>query len=156
VRISARADYALRALIEVARADGVTPTSDAIAQAQGISQQFVQRIMGDVRRAGFVDSTRARGGGYRLASPPELVTVADVVRALDGPLFRVHGVAPEELRYPESTEHLATVWRAVRALLEALLEEVTLDDLATGRLPVPVSELAPRSQRWDGEPLRAS
>jgi Rrf2 family protein len=155
VRISARADYALRACIELARADDVTPTSDMIAQAQGISQQFVQRILGDMRHAGFVDSTRARRGGYRLASSPEQVTVADIVRALDGPLFRVHGVAPEELRYPGSTEHLATVWMAVRALLEALLEGVTLHDLATGRLPAPVAELAPLVHRWGGEPLRA-
>ena len=155
MRISARADYALRACIELARAD-ISSNSDVIAQAQGISRQFVQRILGDMRHAGYVDSTRARRGGYRLASPPELVTVADIVRALDGPLFRVHGVAPEELRYPESTEHLATVWMAVRALLEALLEGVTLHDLATGRLPAPVAELAPMVHRWGGEPLRAS
>ena len=154
MRISARADYALRACIELARAQDVTPTSDVIAQAQGISQQFVQRILGDMRHAGFVDSTRARRGGYRLASPPDQVTVAEIIRALDGPLFRVHGVAPEELRYPESTAQLATVWMAVRALLEGLLEGVTLHDLATGRLPAPVAELAPLSQRWGGEPLR--
>ncbi len=155
MRISARADYALRACIELARAQDVTPTSDVIASAQGISQQFVQRILGDMRRAGYVDSTRARRGGYRLASSPELVTVADIVRAMDGPLVRVHGVDPDELRYPGSTEDLATLWIAVRACLEALLDGVTLHDLATGRLPAAVSELVPRSHRWGGEPLRA-
>ena len=155
MRISARADYALRACIELARAQDVTPTSDVIASAQGISQQFVQRILGDMRRAGYVDSTRARRGGYRLASSPELVTVADIVRAMDGPLVRVHGVDPDELRYPGSTEDLATLWIAVRACLEALLDGVTLHDLATGRLPAAVSELLPRSHGWGGEPLRA-
>jgi Rrf2 family protein len=155
VRISARADYALRACIELARAGDITPTSDAIAQAQGISQQFVQRILGDVRHAGFVDSTRARRGGYRLACPPEQVTVADILRALDGPLFRVHGVDPDELRYPEASAHLATLWMAVRACLEDLLEGVTLHELATGRLPAAVSDLAPPAHRWGGEPLRA-
>jgi Rrf2 family protein len=155
VRVSARADYALRACIELARAHDITPTSDVIAQAQGISQQFVQRILGDLRHAGYVDATRARRGGYRLASAPEQVTVADIIRALDGPLFRVHGVGPEELRYPESAAHLATMWMAVRACLEALLDGVTIHDLATGRLPAPVPQLAPLSHRWGGEPLRA-
>src|SRR3954469_23205684 len=79
VRISARADYALRACIELARAEDISSNSDVIAQAQGISRQFVQRILGDMRHAGYVDSTRARLGGYRLASPPDQVTVADIL-----------------------------------------------------------------------------
>jgi Rrf2 family protein len=153
VRISARADYALRACIELARAEDITSTSDVIAQAQGISRQFVQRILGDMRHAGYVGSTRARLGGYRLASPPDQVTVADILRAMDGPLVRVHGVDPEELRYPGSTEHLATLWMAVRASLEALLDGVTLHDLATGRLPARVAEVAPQVHRWGGDPL---
>jgi Rrf2 family protein len=149
VRISARADYALRACIELARAEDVTATSDAIAQAQGISQLFVQRILGDMRQAGYVDSTRGGRGGYRLASPPEQITVAEIVRAMEGPLVRVHGLDPHELRYPESTGDLAVLWTAVRACLETVLEGVTLRDLATGRLPALVSELAPRSSTPD-------
>ena len=153
MRISARADYALRACIELARADDITSTSDAIAQAQGISQQFVQRILGDMRQAGYVDSTRGGRGGYRLASPPEEITVADVVRAMDGPLVRVHGVGPDELRYPESTEDLAIVWIAVRACVEAVLGGVTVHDLATGRLPIPVSQPASEARRGPSKAL---
>jgi Rrf2 family protein len=152
VRISARADYALRACIELARADDIASSSDAIAQAQGIPQQFVQRILGEMRHAGYVTSTRGGRGGYRLASPPERLTVADVVRAMDGPLVRVHGLDPDELRYPESTVDLAVVWTAVRACLETVLEGVTVQDLAIGRLPAPVSELVPRPPRRLGEP----
>jgi Rrf2 family protein len=155
VRISARADYALRACIELARADDITSSSDAIAQAQGISRQFVQRILGDMCHAGYVGSTRARRGGYRLASPADQITVADVVRAMEGPLVRVHGMDPDQLRYPESTQDLASLWIVVRARLEAVLEAVTLSDLATGRLPAVVSDLAPQThRRVDGPPMR--
>jgi Rrf2 family protein len=154
VRISARADYALRACIQLARAEDFTSTSEAMAQEQGISQSFLQNILLEMRHAGYVGSTRARRGGYRLASPPGQITVADVVRAMDGPLVHVHGMDPDELRYPESTEDLATLWIAVRATVRGLLEGVTLQDLATGRLPALVSELAPGSHRPGGEPLR--
>lgn len=152
MRISARADYALRACIELARARDFTSTSDAMAEAQGIPQSFLQNILGEMRHAGYVGASRARGGGYWLTSPPDQVTVADIVRAMDGPLVRVHGVEPDELRYPESTEDLATLWMAARRCLEAVFEGVTVHDLATGRLPAPVSDLAPRAPREDGEP----
>jgi Rrf2 family protein len=144
VRISARADYALRACIELATSEAVSSTSEAIASAQGISQLFVQRILRDMRQAGYVDSTRGGRGGYRLAAPAEQITVADVVRAMDGPLVRIHGGDPDALRYPASTEDLASLWIAVRTCLEAILGGVTLHDLATGRLPALMSDLAPR------------
>ena len=154
MRISARADYALRACIQLARAENFTSTSEAMAQAEGISQAFLQNILGEMRQAGYVGSTPARRGGYRLACPPSQITVADVVRAMDGPFVRVHGMDPDDLPYPESTEDLATVWIAVRACILAVLEGVTLLDLATGRLPARVTELALRSPRRAGEPLR--
>jgi Rrf2 family protein len=152
MRISARADYALRACIQLARAEDFTSTSEAMAQEQGISQSFLQNILLEMRHAGYVSSTRARGGGYRLASPPDQITVADVVRAMDGPLVHVHGIDPDELRYPESTEDLATLWVAVCASVRALLEGVTLHDLATGRLDAPVLELAGVASREPAEP----
>ena len=132
VRISARADYAVRACVELARAGDTGATSDAIAEAQDIPQAFLQNIMGDMRRAGYVRSSVRRGGGYWLAAPAEQISVADVVRVMDGPLLRVHGEHPDELRYPESTAAVATLWSAVRTGMTTLLEQVSVRDLADG------------------------
>jgi Rrf2 family protein len=140
VKISARADYALRACIELARAGDRGSTSDAIAEAQDIPQAFLQNVMGDMRRAGHVRSNSRRGGGYWLATPPDRISVADVVRAMDGPLLQVHGVHPDDLRYPESTSVLADLWIAVRRDVTATLEQVSLLDLATGRLLIAVPQ----------------
>ena len=146
-------DYALRACVHLARAEDLTSTSEVMAQAEGISQSFLQNILGEMRQAGYVGSTRARRGGYRLALPPGQITVADVVRAMDGPLVRVHGVDPDDLSYPRSTEDLATLWVAVRASVHALLEGVTLQDLATGRLPVQMSKPATTARAEPGGAL---
>src|SRR5215212_2308980 len=142
MRISARADYALRACVLLARAEDFASTSEAMAQVEGISQSFLQNILGEMRQAGYVGATRARRGGYRLARPPGQITVADIVRAMDGPLLCVHGVEPDRLSYPTSTEDLATLWVALRASVHALLEGVTLQDLANGQLSGQVSGCA--------------
>src|SRR5215212_10120834 len=113
MRISARADYALRACIELAAAGDLTPTSEAMAQAQAISPAFLQNILADLRRAGYVRA--ARGGGYRLTAPADQTLVADVLRAMDGPLVSVHGEDPTDVRYPGSAEPLAMLWIAIRA-----------------------------------------
>ena len=152
MRITARAEYALRACVELARAEDLTSTSEAMAEAQGIPQSFLQRILGDMRQAGYVGSHSRRGGGYWLAFPPDQITVADVVRAMDGPLIRVHGMDPDDLLYPESTQDIATLWVAVRANVRAVLEHVTLQDLATGRLPAQVTELAALSTSSRAQP----
>lgn len=144
MRISARADYALRACIELARAGDLGSTSDAMAEAQRIPQSFLQNILGDMRRAGYVRSNGCRGGGYGLAMPADQVSVARVLRAMDGPLLRVHGMDPDELRYPESAQALAALWIAVRGNVAGLLEQVSLRDMAAGELPPPVS--SPRSE----------
>ena len=135
MRISARADYALRVGIALATAGKSPPRSDAMAQAQGISLTYLATILGDMRRAGLVRSSHGARGGYRLTAPADQISVADVLRAMDGPLVSVHGVDPEDLRYPESAEALATLWFTVDASLRAMLEEVSLHDVATGRLP---------------------
>jgi Rrf2 family protein len=135
VKISARADYALRACIELARAGEAGSTSEAIAEAQDIPQSFLQNIMGDMRRAGYLRSDTRRRGSYLLASPPEDISIADVLRAMDGPLLRVGGAHPDDLRYPEETSTLVDVWVAVRENLAELLEQVSLLDVATGRFP---------------------
>jgi Rrf2 family protein len=135
VRISARADYAVRACIELVRAGAQGCTSEAMSKAQDIPQPFLQNVLGDIRRAGYVRSSVRRGGGYRLAVPADEVSVADILRAIDSPLLQVHGVHPDELRYPESTAAVAGLWSAVCQGMTALLEQVSLRDVADGELP---------------------
>jgi Rrf2 family protein len=142
VRISARADYALRACIELAAAGERMVTSQALAEAQGISPSFLQNILQEMRRARLLRTGSRIGGGYQLARPPEETSVADILRAIDGPFVSVHGIEPRDVHYPESTESLATLWIAVRANIEAVLDNVSLRDVATSRLPESVSQLA--------------
>jgi Rrf2 family protein len=135
VRISARADYALRACVELTRAGERGSTSDALSKAQDIPQAFLQNVLADMRRAGYVRSSVRRGGGYWLAVPADQISVADVLRAMDGPLLRINGVHPHELQYPASTAAVAALWSAVRSGMTVLLEQVTLRDLVAGELP---------------------
>jgi Rrf2 family protein len=148
VRVSAKADYALRATIELAAAGEGPVKGERIAQAQEIPLKFLENILGDLRHAGIVRSQRGAEGGYWLARPPDEITVADVVRAVDGPIANVRGLGPESVEYAGSAERLRDVWVAVRANLRAVLEQVTLADLARGELPEPVQELARNPDAW--------
>ena len=148
MRISAKADYAVRAAVELAAsADGPTK-GDAIAQSQGIPLKFLENILGDLRQAGLVRSQRGSDGGYWLNRPPEEITVADVIRAVEGPLAAVRGRRPEDVAYDGPAEPLIQVWIAVRANLRAVVEHVTLADVAAGRLPEHVRELAGDPEAW--------
>jgi len=149
MRVSAKADYALRAVIELAVIGGESPVKgERIAQAQEIPLKFLENILGDLRHAGIVRSQRGVEGGYWLARPAEEITVAEVVRAVEGPIANVRGVGPEQVEYAGSAERLREVWIAVRANLRAVLEEVTIADLARGELPVSVEELAADPDAW--------
>jgi Rrf2 family protein len=149
VRVSAKADYALRAVIELAVIDGDAPVKgERIAQAQEIPLKFLENILGDLRHAGVVRSQRGVDGGYWLARPADEITVADVIRGVDGPIANVRGVGPEQVEYAGSAERLREVWIAVRANLRAVLEQVTIADLASGELPVSVEELASNPDAW--------
>jgi Rrf2 family protein len=149
MRVSAKADYALRAVIELAVIGGESPVKgERIAQAQEIPLKFLENILGDLRHAGIVRSQRGVEGGYWLARPAEEITVAEVVRAVEGPIANVRGVGPEQVEYAGSAERLREVWIAVRANLHAVLEEVTIADLARGELPVSVEELAADPDAW--------
>jgi Rrf2 family protein len=149
VRISAKADYAVRAVAELASAAGKRPVhSDRIAKAQDIPLKFLLNILTDLRRARIVQSYRGAEGGYRLARPAEEITVAEVIRAVEGPLANVHESRPEDLEYAGSAAGLREVWIAVRANLRAVLESVTVADLATGNLPTVVRELAADPDAW--------
>jgi Rrf2 family protein len=147
MRTTAKADYAVRAAVELAAA-GDLLTAEQLAQAQEIPVNFLENILRDLRRAGLVESRRGQAGGYTLAKPPGEVSVADVIRAVEGPLANVRGQAPESLDYPGSAAKLRDVWIALRANIRAVLEQVTLDDLAHGDLPPHIAELIRDADAW--------
>jgi Rrf2 family protein len=148
VRVSAKVDYALRAVIELAASGDGPVKGERIAQAQEIPLKFLENILGDLRHAGIVRSQRGLEGGYWLARAPDELTVAEVVRAVEGPIANVRGVGPETVEYAGSAERLREVWIAVRANLRAVLEHVTIADVARGTLPASVEELAADPDAW--------
>ncbi len=143
MRVSAKVDYAVRALAELAAAAGTGPMKgEAIAAAQDIPLKFTENILGDLRRAGIVVSQRGAVGGYWLRVPAESITVADVVRHVDGALGDVRGQPPEDVAYAGAAVALQDVWIAARATLRSVLETVTIADIAGGSLPAGVAQLA--------------
>jgi Rrf2 family protein len=150
VRISAKTDYALRAAIELASLHSDDPVKgEAIATAQGIPLRFLENILGDLRNAGIVESRRGVEGGYLLARPAGEIALADVVRAVDGPLANVAGTKPNLLEYEGSAEKLREIWVAVRAALRSVLEETTLADVAGKKLPAHVQRLVADQDAWE-------
>jgi Rrf2 family protein len=142
VRISAKEDYAIRATIELAVANGGTIKRERIAEAQGIPAPFLENILLQLKRAEIVDAQRGAEGGFRLARPASEISVADVIRAVSGPMATVRGVRPQAVDYAGSAEPLRDLWLAVRASLRGVLENVTLADLASGKLPARIRKLA--------------
>jgi Rrf2 family protein len=153
VRVSAKADYALRACVELAAAEGEGHVKgERIAQAQEVPVKFLENILGDLRQAGLVRSQRGVEGGYWLARPASEITLADVIRAVEGPLANVRGVRPDSVTYQGAAEPLRDVWIAVRASLRSVLEAVTLADVASGELPDVVRELVADPESWAPHP----
>jgi Rrf2 family protein len=148
VRVSAKADYAIRAAVELAAAGEGPVKGERIAQAQDIPANFLENILSDLRNAGIVASRRGADGGYWLARPAAEVSLADIIRAVDGPLANVRGVRSEQVVYRGSAEKLRDVWVAVRASLRSVLENVTLADLARGELPQSVRALVDEPDSW--------
>jgi len=149
MRISAKADYAVRAAVQLAAAAGDRPTKgEAIAQAQAIPLKFLENILGDLRHAGLVRSQRGADGGYWLNRPAAEITVADVIRAVEGPLASVRGQRPEDIEYEGAAASLSQVWIAVRASLRSVAEHVTLADIALGKLPPRIETLARDPEAW--------
>ncbi|MEU3828863.1 Rrf2 family transcriptional regulator [Streptomyces sp. SID486] len=150
MRISARADYAVRAVLELAVRQGNGPVkAEEIAAVQDIPHKFLEGILGDLRRAGVVDSRRGGGGGYRLSREAASVTVADVIRAVDGPIVSVRGERPTGLAYTGTARPLLPLWIALRANVRRVLEGVTIADLAADALPEPVRTLAAEPAAWE-------
>jgi Rrf2 family protein len=148
VRVSAKADYAIRAMVELAAADGGPLKAERIAQAQEIPLKFLENIMTDLRQGGLVRSQRGAEGGYWLARPADEITLAQVIRAVEGPLANVRGRRSEEVEFAGSAAPLREVWVAVRASLRAVLESVTLADVARGELPDAVAGLTADADAW--------
>ena len=149
MNISAKADYAICAAVALAATDGDAPVKgEALARSQDIPTKFLENIMGDLRKAGIVSSQRGAVGGYWLARPADEVTLADVIRAVDGPIANVRGTRPEQTAYHGVTEALVEVWIAVRASLRSVLEAVTLADVVAGRLPARVARMASDPEAW--------
>jgi Rrf2 family protein len=149
VRISAKADYAVRAAVELAAAGDRTVKGESLAQAQGIPLRFLENILSELRHAGLVRSQRGSEGGYALARDAGEITVADVIRAVEGPLASVRGERPERVAYAGAAEPLQRVWIAVRANLRDVVEHVTLADVAAGRLPAAIARLADDPDAWE-------
>ncbi len=152
MHVSAKADYGVRALLELTVAHQESPTrlvkGEAISTAQDIPLKFLEGILRQLRQAGIVASQRGAEGGYRLDRDPASVSIADVVRALDGPLAAVRGQRPEYLEYSGASEHLQEVWIAVRASMRHVLENITLVDVASGTLPADVAGLLGEPGAW--------
>jgi Rrf2 family protein len=149
VRISAKADYAVRAVVELAATPGDKPVkAERVATAQEIPLNFLENILGELRHAGIVRSHRGAEGGFRLAKAPEQITVADVIRAVEGPLASVRGGPPEDATYRGAAASLPRVWIAVRANLRNVVERVTIADLANGKLPATIDRLAEDPEAW--------
>jgi len=151
MRISAKADYAVRAAAELAAASpgGRPVKGEQLAAAQGIPPRFLENILADLRHAGLLSARRGADGGYALTRAPGEISVAEVLRAVEGPLAAVQGSRPEGLHYQGAAARLPEVWVALRANLRAVLERVTLADLAAGTLPESVATLTTNADAWE-------
>jgi Rrf2 family protein len=150
MRISAKTDYAIRAVVEMAAAahDGQLVKAEAVADAQNIPLRFLLSILNELRHAGIVDSRRGADGGYRLAKPAFAITIADVIRAIDGPLANVAGTRPDALELTGSATPLRDVWVSLRSSIRDVLEHVTISDVVSGELPEEVLERTRDGDAW--------
>jgi len=149
MHVTAKADYAVRAVVELAGSRQDAPRKvDELARAQGIPVSFLENILTQLRSSGIVRSQRGPEGGYWLAHPPDQVNLAQVIRAVEGPLVGVRGQRPEEVQYSGKAESLQQVWVALRVNLRAVLEQVTVEQVASGKLPRDVVALTREEEAW--------
>lgn len=148
MRVSAKAEYAVRAAIELAASGPAHIPSDVVADRQNIPVSFLHKIFKDLRVAGLIASQRGPEGGHKLARPAAEISIADILRAVEGPLADVHGTAPEALHYEGSAVPLQRVWVALRVNIRAVLEEVSLEDVARDKLPRKIEALGERPGAW--------
>jgi Rrf2 family protein len=148
MQVSARGDYAVRAALGLAAAYPAITSAQTLAEAQSMPYKFLEAVLADLRRAGLVQGIRGPEGGYVLKRAPTEVTIGDVLRAVDGPLAGVRGLRPEETEYGGAAAHLSELWIAVRAAVRSVVDEVTLAQLANGRLPARVRRLTTVPDAW--------
>jgi len=148
VQVTARIDYAVRALLELANREAGRVTRDELADAQDIPRRYLESILLQLRREGLVIAQRGATGGYRLGRPAEQITMADVSRAVDGPLALVQGQRPENIQYDGTSRHLGDLWIGLRASVRAVMESVTVADLLAGDLPPAVQALVDDPDAW--------
>ncbi len=149
MRVSAKSDYALRALIEMtSRGDGPAVSAEELGRSQEIPHGFLQAILADLRRSGIVISQRGQSGGWRMGRKPSEVSVADVIRAVDGPLVSVYGLRPEAVTYNETADVLQHVWIAARRSLRDVFEQVSIEQLAERKLPKAVTTRTADEDAW--------
>ncbi|HTU15036.1 MAG TPA: Rrf2 family transcriptional regulator [Solirubrobacterales bacterium] len=149
MRVSAKTDYAVRAAAELAASPDGPVKGERLADSQDIPLQFLEHILLDLKHAGIVRARRGAKGGYWLAKPAEEVSIADVIRAVEGPIAHVQSAPPESITYRGSAEQLQSVWIAVRASLRSVLESTSLAELVSGKLPAHVQELADSKDAWE-------
>jgi Rrf2 family protein len=148
VHISAKADYAVRTLLQLAAADGAAGKAEALASAMGVSRKFLESVLADLRRTELVRSRRGPDGGYWLARPAADISIADVIRAVEGPLASVRGQRPEDVEYSAPAKQLQLVWLAVRVNMREVLEKVSLADIVADDVPAFVLELTADPSAW--------
>ncbi len=152
MRITAKADYAVRAAVELAAAEADEPgrpvKGEQLARRQDIPQNFLENILTELRRAGIVRTRRGAEGGYQLGRPAADITVAEILRAVEGPLAAVQGVRPDELAYGGAAACLPEVWVALRSSLRDVLEHVTVEDIARAKLPAVVKQRTRKKDSW--------
>lgn len=148
MQVSAKLDYAVRAMLELAAVAPERMTRDALAEAQHIPAKYLESILASLRHAGLVRSHRGPDGGFTLASPPAEIGIGAIARAVEGPLTLVQGARPESVHYEGNVETLASLWVAVRAALRSVLDAVTLADLLAGSLPDEVAPLLRGDDAW--------
>jgi Rrf2 family protein len=149
VHVTARADYALRAVVQLAGSEGWTGTRHRLSEAQGVPAKFLESILIDLRRAGLLEAQRGARGGYRLSRPPDEISLADVIRAVEGPLAAVRGAPPEDTSYVGAAAALTDVWVALRASMRSVLEATTIADVVAGTLPQHVQALLKEPHAWE-------
>lgn len=148
MHVSAKGDYAARAVTALAALYPERATAQAIAEQYDLPRKFLEAVLADLRRAAIVNSTRGADGGYSLRRPPQEITLGEVLRAIDGPLADVHGLRPDEVTYPPGLEHLKEVWIAARAAVRLVFDEVTLDQLVSGDFAQEVQRMLNTKDAW--------
>jgi Rrf2 family protein len=149
VQISARVDYALRAVVQIATEPGSVMTKRELSESQNIPARFLENILVQLVRAKILTASRGPQGGYSLTEPAVTTSVADIIRAIDGPLAAVRGAPPEQIDYPQSSRHVQETWVALRASMRSVLEETNIACLVSGELPLISRELLAQPGAWE-------